>query len=60
MMEKLTERTALDILLTNFDVRSDGMIRAKRTGYSPTANEIEAIEYLFEEHDYGYIPSAGG
>ena len=58
MMETWTEQKALYHLFNNFNVRDDGMIRAK-PGYVVTETDMSAITYLFEEFDYGFMPTAG-
>lgn len=52
----MTEEKALLRLQENFDVRTDGMIVPKKSQYQPTPRELEAIMYLFDEYDYGYMP----
>ena len=47
---------ALAVLDANFTVSSGGVIRPKALGYQPTEREDDAIDYLFQEWDYGYSP----
>jgi len=47
---------ALQVLETNFTVGEDGVIRKKLPAYAPTPREFDAIDYLFQEWDYGYDP----
>jgi hypothetical protein len=44
---------ALEVLAENFtDTR--GVFRKKNPAYQPTEREWEAINYMFQEWDYGY------
>ena len=45
---------ALDVLEQNFVVDRTGVIRKKDSAYKPTDREFDAIDYLFQEWDYGY------
>lgn len=44
---------ALEILEANFTEKA-GVFRKKDPNYQPTEREFEAIDYLFQEWDYGY------
>lgn len=44
---------ALDVIEVNF-TESKGLITPKVAGYIPTDRESDAIDYLFQEWDYGY------
>ena len=50
------DREALEVLRINFIVARGGIIRPKKDGYAPTDRENDAIDYLFLEWDYAYIP----
>ena len=49
----MTEREALDIL-KDFDCVSGVFTEPK--GHEVTATESEALDYLWAEWDYGYVP----
>lgn len=51
----LSDGCALSQLGKNFTY-SAGIIRPV-LGYTPTADDISAIDYLFQEWDYGYEPA---
>lgn len=44
---------ALDVLEVNF-TQTKGIFRKKNPAYSPTQREWDAIDYMFQEWDYGY------
>lgn len=51
-----SDQQAFEVIRNNFDVSRAGMICPKVQGYKPTAEEWDAIDYLFYEWDYGYRP----
>lgn len=53
----MDEESALNILEENFEIKGGNIIRAKKVGYKPTDKENELIVFLFENYDYGFIPS---
>lgn len=46
---------ALEVIKEHFTVDRTGIIRKKDPNYDPTEREWDAIDYLFQEWDYGYI-----
>lgn len=48
--------TAFGQLRANFIQTRGGIIRPVR-GYTPTADDLSAIDYLIHEWDYGYDPT---
>ena len=44
---------AMEALKDNF-FESDFVFRRNDVNYKPTPREMEALDYLFEEWDYGY------
>jgi len=48
------DREALDVIEANFFINRGGFIQKKDPKYQPTDREFEAIDYLFQEWDYGY------
>lgn len=51
------DEQAFEIIDANFNTRRDGMIEPKVVGYKPTPEEDEALDYLWLEWDYGYLPT---
>lgn len=45
---------ALALLKTNFNLSRGGMFSWKDPAYEPTKQELAALQYLFEEWDYGW------
>lgn len=48
---------ALEVLKENFVVDKKWIIHPRAAGYTMTQREDDAIEYLFEEWDFGYDPA---
>jgi len=49
-----SDSEALEVIATNFLVDRGGVIRKRDPKYKPTVREYDAIDYLFQEWDYGY------
>jgi len=45
---------AMEVIAANFLVDRGGVIRKKDPKYTPTDREMDAIDYLFQEWDFGY------
>lgn len=52
-----SDEKALDQILPNFTISRGGIIRPK-LNYVQTDKDLSAIDFLFQEWDYGYEPLA--
>lgn len=48
-----SDAEAMAVLEKNF-MQSKGIFRKKEPNYQPTQREWDAIDYMFQEWDYGY------
>ena len=50
------DQEAFAVIKANFTISRGGVIYPKQIGYTMTARESDAIDYLFHEWDYAYSP----
>lgn len=50
-----SDRQALDVIDSNYAISKGFIIYPRVTGYEATDRECDAINYLADEWDYGYM-----